>query len=664
MFEALFLVTFFLLLAIYTFRANWDIDIYWHIKAGEWMVENLAIPGTDIFSASDPERAWTPFQWLYEVLVHEVASHAGFFWIRVLHAGLFLGSFALLYRLFRKRAPSLLIAGFLLALALILAEDRLRVRPEVFNFFFFAFLLPDLMSRDLGRWRAFRLVAVSILWANLHAGGALLLPLSAAALAFGHFLTWLARRDDPVTRTRMHSGLAKLALATLPMLPMPGFVKGVYTAFAMYQDSMVLIPEWHPPTAYFYTELAGRLTTHHVVCGIVPYLLLFTVGGIAVLGLRRGGWKGFVTRRDMGLLSLAFLLVLLGAKSARFIYLDAVALFLLVLVYRDEIARVLQPLERKLVVVALSGVMLGISFEYSVLIQRRGLTRALGLLKYDHEPGMFPERASDAIAGMGLQGRIFHSTSWGGYLIWRHFPQCTVFTDGRGNFTLDEREVLVATHRPYEREEALEDAWRRYPFDIVVFPSPVFHLLTWDRQKWMLAYRDSAVEVFLRISPENRDNVKRVLGYWAARGVETSGGPEGFQDAYQKNLGKEIMEHPRSQGKLKASRSRLNRPAPMDQAAGSYDRGMLLFSAGRWEEAEGDFQRIKELGFRHSTASLYLAWSRYLTGDADGARQALAVVLFERNKPDHGPLKWRGKQILRLLAGKLGVLQEAPPVNN
>jgi len=661
--EVLFLAFFFALLAVYTFRANWDIDIYWHIRAGEWMTQNLAIPHTDIFSATDPGRSWTTFQWLYEVIVYEIEARCGFFWVRALHAGLFIAAFMLLYRLFRKRAPGRVAAAFLLVLALALTEDRLRVRPGAFNLFFFVLLLPDLLRPRLGKWVIARLVLISAVWANIHAGGALLLPLGAAALTGGRFIIWLADRSDAKARAALRTDLIRLAATALPMCLMPGFLRGVYTAFAMYKDSMVLIPEWHPPAVYFMRAMAGPLTAHHVVCGSVPYLMLFGIGALVIFGMLRGGWKEFARRRDLGLISLAFMLVLLGAKSARFIYLDPIAAFLLVLVFRREIAALMREMGPRLVVIGMGAALMGISFEYSVLIQRGGLPRAVRMLSYDHEPGFFPEGASDAISGMGLKGRIFHKTSWGGYLIYRHFPSCTVFTDGRGNFTVDERDVLVAAHRPYQREQALEDAWNRYHFDIVVFPQPVFPLLAWDRTKWMLAYHDDISEVFLRVTPGNRRNIERVLAYWSRMGIDTSGGVSAFQDEYLRVLGYEMLTSKAVQKKLRRLKSKLRRADPGTRANALFKRALILFSAFRYNLAEKDLEALRQFGIRHSTATLYLAWSRYLTGDEAGARAVLKGLLLERagnTRPDQGPLKWGGRQILRLLAKKLGLLTGPP----
>ena len=169
-----FLMGFVFLLA---HRPNWDIDIFWHIAAGKWIVENGRLPSTDIFAYTDPSRAWSSFQWLYEVITYELDSHIGFWAVRGLHTALFLGTFVAWFLFLRRYLPqkSLVIAFVMLLVALSL--DRLRVRPEAFNFFFLAILLPFIFGgasreRGLPKWWEFVVVGYRRHLANVHAGGA------------------------------------------------------------------------------------------------------------------------------------------------------------------------------------------------------------------------------------------------------------------------------------------------------------------------------------------------------------------------------------------------------------------------------------------------------------------------------------------------------------
>src|SRR5258708_35481592 len=48
-----------------------DEDIWWHLRAGQWIIEHGAMPTTDPFSRLGIEtgKPWIAYSWLFEVLV-------------------------------------------------------------------------------------------------------------------------------------------------------------------------------------------------------------------------------------------------------------------------------------------------------------------------------------------------------------------------------------------------------------------------------------------------------------------------------------------------------------------------------------------------------------------------------------------------------------------
>jgi len=649
-FDVLSLFFLFSLLVLYTVRPNWDIDIYWHIKTGEWIVKHKEIPTKDIFSATDPERPWVPFQWLYEVITYEIDTRFGFLYVRILHALLFIAGFAFFYVYLRKLKLGRVFALFLFILTLSLTEDRLRIRPEAFNFFFFAVMLPEVLGE---RKNFIIIVIVSVLWANIHAGGAILLPLCFGTVLFAKILQKVSRQQ-----LSLGDDLKKFLFSSISMGLMPYFVPGIKTAFSMLEESAILIPEWHPPLAYFIPELSGSLTAHHVLCGAFPYLYLFSLSFWYIFYLARQGLSTVLKQKHLGLFLLALALAIISVKSARFIYFSALSLFIVVYATRDWILKHLEPFGRRLILILLSFALLGISYENIVLKQRKGLTSALATMLVDHEPNLFPEKASDALQAMGIKGKIFHYTQWGGYLIYRLFPDCTVFTDGRGNFTKEEKQALIATHRPFEREKALEEAFQKFDFDIVMFRPPVFPLYYWEKDRWLLIYRDDVAEVFLRLKDTNKENVKRVLEYYGKRGIDVRGGVVAFQEEFLRVLQVEYLQKPAVRHKLLSAIRRIRTAEnPKEAASAYYDYSMVMFSAGKYAEAKKGLEKILALGFPSSTVLLYVAWCDFLLGDTDKAKAVLRELLSLKQKGirDFAPLGWAGKKILGLLASRVGM---------
>src|SRR5207253_5651732 len=66
-----------------------DADIWWHLRAGQWMVEHGQVTATDPFSTYGADRPWIAYSWLFEVgvyLLHQWLGLAGVIVYRVLLA--------------------------------------------------------------------------------------------------------------------------------------------------------------------------------------------------------------------------------------------------------------------------------------------------------------------------------------------------------------------------------------------------------------------------------------------------------------------------------------------------------------------------------------------------------------------------------------------------
>jgi hypothetical protein len=57
-----------------------DGDTYWHIRAGEWMLDHRAVLHSDVFFYSVAGRPWDAAEWLAEVIM-ALAWRAHFLWI-------------------------------------------------------------------------------------------------------------------------------------------------------------------------------------------------------------------------------------------------------------------------------------------------------------------------------------------------------------------------------------------------------------------------------------------------------------------------------------------------------------------------------------------------------------------------------------------------------
>ncbi|HEY2702814.1 MAG TPA: hypothetical protein VGL20_03900 [Candidatus Dormibacteraeota bacterium] len=148
-----------------------DPDLWWHLRAGRWMLDHLSVPGGELFTYTAQGAPWTPHEWLAEVIFAGLAAAGGVLLVALVMAAVaWTGLWACALRARDRGAGSLALAGALL-LGARAAEPVLGARPQVATFALTAWTLL-IAERHLARGGRVRwlLPPLLALWANLHAG--------------------------------------------------------------------------------------------------------------------------------------------------------------------------------------------------------------------------------------------------------------------------------------------------------------------------------------------------------------------------------------------------------------------------------------------------------------------------------------------------------------
>jgi hypothetical protein len=106
----------------------------------------------------------------------------------------------------------------------------------------------------------------------------------------------------------------------------------------------------------------------------------------------------------------------------------------------------------------------------------------------------FPERAVAYLRAHPPVGPIFNHYDWGGYLIWKLYPQTLVFLDGRAD--LYGEEFLNEFARTYQLKDDWHQTLDRWHVETVIVPADsrlAQGLLV--SPGWALSYRDSQAVV-------------------------------------------------------------------------------------------------------------------------------------------------------------------------
>lgn len=468
------------LVSFWSIRPIWDIDLGWHIAVGRFILAN-GFPTTDFLSAADPTRPWVTFQGGYEILVAWLDSVGGLFLIRLVHAIAIGTGFGFLWHLARRLGLSAIACGIVLAIALILYEDRIRVRPHVFHFLFLIIMLHAVVRRSdeatlRTTWWVWPLQG---LWAFVHGPASLwgLALLGAVAVA------------SPTRITGYVLFLGSLATSC----SVPGFLAGIRSSFFVHTESNLqstLVPEhwplWHYPSQI--TVFHGKLVP--LIVGVILFCAALAL--VRQRSLLSGRWAFVLVSLGMGIFSVLL---------ARFAWYSIVPLILFL---------VLVPLPRRalhLMFVVAVGLLIFDSFTY-VLPRFSGLSR----VATDLQPGHFPERAVDYLSGAKIDGKIHTNSSWGGYLLYRLHPPSTTLTDGRIAFGSEVAELLKQD-KPSTREQMMDRAYERFGVDLVVVRPPAFAIDRPKPARWVRLYGDPIAEVWAVRDEKITERIARTKAY-------------------------------------------------------------------------------------------------------------------------------------------------------
>ena len=391
-------------------------DVFWHLAAGRWILENRSIPRHDPFRFTSEGLTWVDHEWLFQVLIRGVEMLAGVpglvvlrqLWVVLLAAVLWWG--------FRRLGTGVTGATAITLIALLGARPRFLMRPELLTFIALSLLFIGLREYHLHRRRATLawLAGLIAVWVNLH-GEAILGPAVTGLYLLGARLQpWLGSLPEPEPRpvawVQVFGIPAALGMCLLinpygwTILAVGAGITGAMRGIDAYN------PEWVP-----------------VWVSPQPFLLFGFVALVAliILGRRRAGYLHGPT--------------LLAATGLGIVALSAVrhqALFFIggAFLAAEILARLpAAETERRRAPVwtlwaCIAATLWCLAPPSSGPLQPRQGHFTLG---YGIEPGRFPEAAADFLEDHPEVGPLFNSFAHGGYLIWRLYPPRQVFHEGR-----------------------------------------------------------------------------------------------------------------------------------------------------------------------------------------------------------------------------------------
>ena len=475
-------------------------DYFWHLITGQLILEQGALPSTDIYQALSPARDWITFQWLYEVLLALLEPFfelRGIRWFHALIAAAGIWAWSLNLGRAIKARPStmLLIAGILL----FLYSDRIRIRPHVFNLLIIGALIPALMKPQEIRGALHKTLTISMiaLLANIHAGGGLialcLLLASTAGFVFSSGLSFEERRN---------ALLFWLATAGVTLL-MPGFLQGAIQALVMESSTRILFHEWQPPLIYLTLPAPDTLTlVHHYTLGLAPYLCTLTLALALIRRIFQTSLYEILNDKRLPAIALGFAAAILCMRSARFVYYTTLMLpALQAMGLQFPRISSIRPATKRVVPAAFGCLLLLATYQYRMSSLGGGSDAYSKWFKWELMPGVFPEGAAQYMAENELEGGVYNiSAHHGSYLIGKLYPRIRVHYDGRGNLSPSEANAIAFLTYERWKPHALSQVLKVYNdsgLKYILTPPPAFPKGS-EPPGYRLLYRDRVAELWQR----------------------------------------------------------------------------------------------------------------------------------------------------------------------
>jgi hypothetical protein len=457
-----------LLLIFLGVASIWETDIWFHLKTGEWILAHHAIPTRDIFSYTAAGHPWIAESWLSQVVFFLVYHLSGVPGLILFKAAVIVAAFMLLYVVLMRRGIDATVAAMVVFLAAVLSRERFVERPHIFSFLFLSVYLYILNLSDR-RWR-WLIVPLQILWANMHGENVLGILLcvvyvgcemSQDSSPFGLRMTgdnWL----------RMTSNKLIFLLAVIAVTFMNPFT-------------------WRSPFYGLITFNSGELMKYVIEFRPTPFTSVyrpFWLYAAAAVML-----TVFDRRRRLSEVLAGVIFLILAMRVTRFI---------------PEFLIVSAPAVASGLSYLLENMMEGrlrptwLIFVIMTFITIQVVDKQIPQMR----PGLgvnkdaLPVRAADFISRNHLHGRMYNTMAYGGYLLWKLYPQVKVFIDGRTD-----------VYGPQFIDHTLKSNWQQlkdqYHFDFAVIDNidiyrgyPARELD--EDNNWALVYFDDVNLVYVR----------------------------------------------------------------------------------------------------------------------------------------------------------------------
>ena len=470
-----------------------DADVGLHIRVGEYIMDNFAVPTHDIFTHTIPTPVWTAHEWLSEGIFAVLYKPFGLTGVVLFMTSVIAAIYAVLFKFLRSSGVSIIVAFLTVLLAAGASAIHWIARPHIFSLMLVLvwYIILDAYQYKNKNY-LYLLPFLMLLWVNLH-GGYIIGFVLLIIYITGNFLkARFTKQDREVASSRVKKLILFFLLCLVAALLNPQGYKILLFPFNLTTNTFITnyITEWLSPNFHGFS--------------IYEYMLLVT---ILVLG-------SSIKRLNVIELMLVLIFTHLSLFAARYIPLYAVIISPIIGKQVDRIIEEVKGKGHLKEFTSTSDNMAAVDsntkwYLWSVLamvvVIFMGFT---GKINYDFDKKIMPVDAVQFLKNEKIEARVFDSYVFGSYIIYAAWPQIEAFIDGRADmYSKQQTEEYL---KVVGGQRGWQDVLKKYDITWIIYNNEsVFSNVLLERDDWQLIYSDKVANIFVKRTPENQPLINK-----------------------------------------------------------------------------------------------------------------------------------------------------------
>ena len=500
--DALFLVVF-LFLILGGKDLLGDADTAWHIGIGRYILETGTVPDTGIFSYTAANMPWMAHEWLTELIFAVIHKFAGLNGIVLLAALAIAYTHSTFYGFLLSRGVNTALALILTIAAMATTSVHWLARPHILSMPILLFWYMALEEYRLtGKRSIYLLPLVTVLWVNLH-GGFMAGLLLTAVYWLGSLAEFSFSKDEKVRAEQKkniitYGKVGLLAIAA--SLVNPHGYKALLFPFRIMGQELNIgrINEWLSPNFHNFLPYEYLLLALIVVLGFSLFRPGFIEAGLVLL------WTHLSLHSVRYGPIFAIIIIPIMAIRLEGLMKEGRAggnrLISSVSAFSDRIQKTSASLKghvlQTIIILSVTAITLA-----------GGKVLGMPFMKYEFDKKKLPVEALEFAERNRIEGRLFNTYHFGGYLIYKGFPRDGVFVDGRAD-------MYDAFLKNYFDVVDLKPEWKevleRFDIDwILITANSPLSVLLLESDQWSLVYADKVSNIFVRNGSVNAGLTER-----------------------------------------------------------------------------------------------------------------------------------------------------------